>query len=47
MYSQIKNPWPELVDSENYCLKDDFEIINAFNDKEKIRKKSMKTKKKI
>ena len=38
MYSEIKNPWPELIETENYCLKDDFEIIKAFNEKERIRK---------
>jgi len=42
MYSNIKNPWSELIETENYCLKDDFKLINAFNVKEKIRKERYK-----
>lgn len=38
MYSEIKNPWPKLIEAENYSLNDDFEIIKAFNEKEKKRK---------
>ena len=38
MHRNIKNPWPELIEAENYYLKDDFDIIKAFNEKEKIRK---------
>jgi len=46
MYSGIKNLWPELIEAKNYCLKEDLDIIKAFNEKEKTRKEKYEKAKK-
>jgi len=41
MYSGIKNLWPELIEAKNYCLKEDLDIIKAFNEKREDTKRKI------